>query len=121
MLIKLGAEQYKVEYDYNSMCEIEEIIGFSVYVIALNDSRLGLGAVRAFLKAGLSLHHPEISLTETGNLIQTYIKQNRTAEPLVKQLMTAMKQSGLMMENNKVAPPGGGGSYEKKSHPGQRK
>ncbi len=121
MLIKMGADTYRIEYDYNSMCEIEEIVGFSVYVLALNDSRLGLGAVRAFLKAGLSKYHPEISLTETGDLIQKYIKLNKTAAPLLKQLMEAMKQSGLMLEDtNKVAPPGGGGSYEKKNH-GPRK
>lgn len=101
MVIKLGANTYKIEFDYNAMCEIEDLCGMSVYQLALNDKRLGLGAIRAFLKGGLSMHHPEINLTEVGVLIQDHIKTGKNLDGLINQLTLAMKQSGLLTDADK--------------------
>jgi hypothetical protein len=111
MLIKLGADTYKIEYDYNAMCDIEDLCGMGIQMIALNESRLGLGAIRAFLKAGLAKHHPEISVTQAGELLQGELKAGRNFKNLTNQLMEAMKQSGLIQE-----PAGNRNNIEKKNH-----
>lgn len=98
MLIKLGANDYKVEFDFNAICEIEDLTAMSVYGLAINQNRLGLGAIRAILKAGLSRHHPEISLLEVGDMIQAHVKSGKSLQTLTTRIVDCMKDSGLLKD-----------------------
>lgn len=109
MLLKMGAKSFQLVYDFNSMCLIEEAMGMSVLRLISNKENIGFTAVRAFLYAGLYKKY-EIDLEECGDMIQEYIKNNpNNFGKLYGILTNAMKQDGVLNEDNK-------GPTEKKSY-----
>jgi len=116
MLVKLGDAQYKIEFDFNSMCIIEDYLGMTITEIMYNEQKIGFAAMRAFLAGGLAKHNPEIGLKETGELMQSYIKKGGNLENLLKRIFEQMEADGLTQNSNK-----GPHDREKKRHHGKPK
>jgi len=96
MLIKLGEKQFQIEFTFNSLCLIEELIGMGISEMILRQERLAsLTTIRTFLYAGLNEHNPEITEREVGDLISAYIKKGGRIDSLANRLMQAMQESGL--------------------------
>lgn len=111
MMLKMGEKVLTVEYGFNSICILEELLGMGVGEIAFNTNRLaGVRTIRAFLLAGLYNQHPEIEETECGNLIEEYLKKGNTLDALSKRLTDCIAQSGF------VKAPTGPNNTEKKRH-----
>lgn len=81
MLIKAGANQYRLEYNMNSICDFEDITGLQVAYITKR-SLSGLNTLRALFWAGLQEHQPDLKLKDAGNIIQDYLKSGKKMENL---------------------------------------
>lgn len=63
--------EYKLAFDFNALCLAEDHVG------PLGDamqqmSKGSLKAVRALFWAGLQKHHPELTLSQAGDIAQTF-------------------------------------------------
>lgn len=65
-------KQWKLVYNYNALCELEDLLGVGVNQIndLLSDTKkMKLSTVRAVFWAGLREHHPEIDIKQAGEMI----------------------------------------------------
>ncbi|WP_426036507.1 hypothetical protein [Brevundimonas sp. DC300-4] len=64
---QVEGEPYKLVLDFNALCDLEdEMPGLMDGTIEIKSPK----AIRAVFAAGLAKHHPGLSLTDAGNLIQ---------------------------------------------------
>ena len=61
--------EYKLAFDFNALCLAEKEVGPLGNVIG-EMSAVSLTVVRALFWAGLQKHHPEVSLTDAGDIAQ---------------------------------------------------
>lgn len=68
--IELNGKTYKVEFDINSGCDLEDKGGKSIGAI-VNDalSNLSLTSARLILWGALRKHYPDLTLNDAGDLI----------------------------------------------------
>lgn len=64
---KVGAARYTLKFSTNAICELEEHLDLGLNSIVANMERLT--TVRALLWAGLRAHHPEMTISGAGELI----------------------------------------------------
>lgn len=62
---------YKLAFDFNALCLAENEVG-PLGKAMENMSAGSLTAVRALFWAGLQKHHPELSLTDAGDIAQEF-------------------------------------------------
>lgn len=113
MLIKIGDFQGTLDFDYNSMCLIEEAMGLSVIELIGNQEKIGVRAIRCFLFAGLFKEHA-LNETQIGNMLNGVMKKPGGKENLQKisrLVVEAMKKSELLSDEEPKQGPA-----EKKSH-----
>ena len=65
--IELGGESYKLRYDLNAVCAIEEELDTPISQIG--ELEASAKTVRGLLWAGLQSYHPELSKHDVGRLI----------------------------------------------------
>ena len=65
--IELGGESYKLRYDLNAVCAIEEELDTPISQIG--ELEASAKTIRALLWAGLQSYHPELSQHEVGRMI----------------------------------------------------
>lgn len=63
--------EYKLAFDFNALCLAENEVG-PLGKAMENMSAGSLTAVRALFWAGLQKHHPELSLTDAGDIAQEF-------------------------------------------------
>lgn len=64
--------QFKLVYNYNALCELEDLLGVGVNQIndlLADTKKMKLSTVRAVFWAGLREHHPEIDIRRAGEMI----------------------------------------------------
>lgn len=90
--ITFGEKEYRVEYDINAGCDMEDKGGRAFGMIA-NDAlvRQDLRAHRLLLWGGLRKHYPDLTLEEAGELL--YMHDDRVA--LLDALYEEMKTAGF--------------------------
>lgn len=66
-----GGRSYTMCFSINSLCEMEDVLGTGVHEFCrqLVAGDVRLTTIRAAFWAGLREHHPDVSLTDAGNLI----------------------------------------------------
>lgn len=66
--LEISSEQYRLEYDINAGCDMEDRAGRTID--KLIDT--SLTSIRLILWGGLRKHHPEITLADAGDLISAH-------------------------------------------------
>jgi hypothetical protein len=112
MLVKIDQFQGNLEFDYNSMCLIEESMGMSVLEILDNQEKIGLRAIRSFLFAGLYKNH---GFTEEhiGDMLSALMKKKgqNGLRAVTNTVVNVMKNSELLRSENNNGP-----SEKKRTH-----
>jgi hypothetical protein len=91
MLLKAGANQYKIEYDMNAICEFEDITGMQVAYIT-HRSLSGLNSLRALFWAGLQKNHPGLTLKDAGNIMTEYFKSGKKIDSLYNLIFSELEK-----------------------------
>ena len=68
--VELGSHEYKLRYDLNAICDIED--GLGVEFGELAEQTLSAKALRVMLWAGLKKFHPDMTPEDVGGLIAMY-------------------------------------------------
>jgi hypothetical protein len=100
MIIKAGANQYKIEYDMNSICDFEDVTGMQVAFIT-HRSLSGLNSLRALFWAGLQKNHPGLSLKDVGNIMNLYFKGGKKVENLYNVIYVELEKLEFFKKDNK--------------------
>jgi hypothetical protein len=108
--MNINGENYTLVFNYNAMCEIEEILGKSIIELMEDRSQVGLKALRAMLCAGLLEKHG-LTIQETGKLIDNYLKVEGNFGKLYEIVLKALKNSGIAGDKKNQST----GPREKKS------
>lgn len=95
-MLEFNGKQLKLEIDYNTMCELEEM-GMSIMDI---ESKT-LSTIRALLYIALKKIEPKITMNETGLQINEYFANGGTIEKLGEAFEKAVSNSGFFPKNNK--------------------
>lgn len=69
-----GGKQWKLVYNYNAVCELEDMLGVGVNEInalLADPKKMKMSTVRAVFWAGLREHHAEIDIRGAGEMIPT--------------------------------------------------
>lgn len=95
-VVELNGKEYKLKFDYNATCDLEDIFGKGVAVI-LSEEQIGFRMVRAFYWAGLKWKDKGITLDRVGNMLGKEIQENgKSIMDLMPPVMNALKKSGLL-------------------------
>lgn len=67
----LGKDSYTLHFDWNAVADCEEQLGSPFYDLfeRIAAGRFGVLELRAFLWAGLRKRHPQVTLRQTGELL----------------------------------------------------
>jgi len=100
MIIKAGANQYKIEYDMNAICDFEDITGMQVAYISAR-SLGGLNSLRALFWAGLIKNQPEITLKDAGNIMSEYFKSGKKLDTLYNIIFSELERLEFFKKDEK--------------------
>ena len=92
MKLELGDKTYEFEFTINAVCDLEEMTGKGFADLM---SVEGLTSIRALMWCGLISHQKTITLAQTGELLQDYLKNN-TVEDFTKTIGDAFEQAGFI-------------------------
>lgn len=95
-MLEFNGKQLKLEIDYNTMCELEEM-GVSIMEI---ESKT-LSTIRALLYIALKKTEPNITIEQAGKQISEYFANGGTIEKLGEAFEKAVSNSGFFPKNNK--------------------
>lgn len=94
MLIKVGAKQYKITYDLNTICDFEDLTNTDVSDMTARKLS-GLRYIRALLFCGLKVNHPELELADAGNILNEYIKNGKDIKSLYEIIFGELEKLGF--------------------------
>lgn len=90
--LELGGNTFKIAFDFNAICELDEVYGdFDKAIKAMNDGKGRLKAVRALVYASIKPRCEDITLVEVGELLTDIMSSNEKAEYVMEQLNKAME------------------------------
>lgn len=93
--------KFKLVFDANALCEIEEATGLDLggFLEKLSDPKhMSFRMIRAFVWGGLTKHHPDLDLADAGDIIS-----DAGLEPLIVAMQKAV---GSAMPKVKEKKPG---------------
>ena len=77
MKIQIGEELHELTYTVNAVCDLEEVTGKQISDFLAAG---GYNGVRVLFWCGLLDADPKITITQAGELMQTYIKDNSLSD-----------------------------------------
>jgi len=99
--IEINNKEYKLRYDFNAVCEIEEKSGKSIMHIASTEN-MGVSTIRLLLWGGLKHNNEGMTVKQAGELIQEYMNADGELENLVTKITEAITESGAFGKNLKA-------------------
>ncbi|WP_240511862.1 gene transfer agent family protein [Paludifilum halophilum] len=106
-------KQRRFKFDLNALTELEDALGKPV--TQLNDGTVGMRELRAMIWAGLLHESPDLTLRETGDIIDLERIEEIT-EKVTEAMTAAFPQGG---GKNGKGGPGGIGQRPSTSHSGR--
>ena len=100
MKLELGDKTYEFEFTINAVCDLEEMTGKGFADLM---SVEGLTSIRALMWCGLISHQKTITLAQTGELLQEYLK-SKSIEDLIKTIGDAFEQAGFIQAAARKRP-----------------
>ncbi|AKU43354.1 tape measure chaperone [Bacillus phage Silence] len=94
--VKLAGEDRYLKFDVNAACELEEMFDKGIAGI-LREEQIGFKLVRAFYYIGLKWKYKNLTLENTGLVLQKEIEEGNSSLPdLMKPVMDALTKSRLL-------------------------
>ncbi len=100
MKLELGNKTYEFEFTINAVCDLEEMTGKGFADLM---SVEGLTSIRALMWCGLVSNQKTITLAQTGELLQEYLK-SKSIEDLIKTIGDAFEQAGFIQAAARKRP-----------------
>lgn len=95
-MLEFNGKQIKIELDYNTMCELEEM-GISISEL----SNKPMSIIRTLIFFALKKEDNKITMKEVGRQISEYLKNGGKLEAISEAIEVAIKDSGFFPNNNK--------------------
>ena len=93
--VELGGKTRNIRYDFNALCDLEEVTGKSVSELT------GLSSIRALLWAGLKWETKGITTQVVGMWIEEHLANNGKVDDLLGSAIKALGASGIMKQADK--------------------
>lgn len=89
--LELGGITFKIAFDFNCMCELDEVYGdFDTAIKAIDEGKGRLKAIRALVYSAIKPRYEDITLLEVGELLTDIMKDTEKAEYLMQQIDKAL-------------------------------
>lgn len=89
--LELGGRTFNIAFDFNCMCELDEVYGDFDKAIKAIDQGIGrLKAIRALIYSAIKPRYEDITILEVGELLTDIMKDTKKAEYLMKQIDKAL-------------------------------
>lgn len=89
--LELGERTFKIAFDFNAICELDEVYGdFEKAIKAVQEGKGRLKAIRALVYAAIKPRCEEITLLEVGELLTSILNDDEKANYLVGQIDKAI-------------------------------
>ena len=96
----LGDKQYTLKYDYNALCDIEEMSGQNLQSL-FSDGKVGLNTIRLLLWGGLKWKMNGITKQQVGFIMNTLQEEDRLNEVVQKASELIAQSTGKGKEEDK--------------------
>lgn len=91
--LELGGKTFKIAFDFNCICELDEVYGdFDKAIKAIDEGKGRLKAIRALIYSAIKPRY-DITLIEVGELLTEIMSNTEKAEYLMKQIDKALTLS----------------------------
>ena len=88
--LELGGRNFKIAFDFNAMCELDEVYGdFEEAIKAVQKGRGSLKAIRALVYSAIKPRY-DVSLLEVGELLTSILGDEEKANYLMGQINKAV-------------------------------
>ncbi len=105
VLIVLDRERH-LRYDINALVDLEAVTGLNLAQrVAIH--LVNLGAIRAFLWAGLKAEDPKLTLAEAGALLQGVVARGGNLAEVTTKMREALQEAGFAAPDGAPASEGG--------------
>ena len=92
--LELGGRTFKIAFDFNCMCELDEVYGdFDIAIKAIDSGKGRLKAIRALVYSAIKPRYENITMIEVGELLTEIMRDTKKAEYLMKQIDKALTLS----------------------------
>lgn len=92
--LELGGRTFKIAFDFNCMCELDEVYGdFDIAIKAIDEGKGRLKAIRALIYSAIKPRYEDITLLEIGELLTEIMRDTKKAEYLMEQIDKALTLS----------------------------
>ena len=98
--IILNNQEFKLKYDVNAICYIEEKAGKGITSL-LEYNNIGFNLIRLLVTGGIKHQVPNIHPEMVGNFLQELINKGETFDTLFEKCCIALKESGILGKNDK--------------------
>ncbi|MDY3373321.1 MAG: hypothetical protein SOX50_08620 [Terrisporobacter othiniensis] len=89
--LELGERTFKIAFDFNCMCELDEVYGdFDKAIKAIDEGKGRLKAIRALIYSAIKPRYEDITLIEVGELLTDIIRNTEKADYLMNQIDKAL-------------------------------
>lgn len=89
--LELGGRTFNIAFDFNCMCELDEIYGdFDKAIKAIDQGKGRLKAIRALIYSSIKPRYEDITILEVGELLTDIMKDTEKAEYLMEQIDKAL-------------------------------
>ena len=87
----LGGKTYKMAFDFNFMCELDEVYGdFEKAMKSIESGKGRLKAIRAVVYSAIKSRHEEVTLLKIGEALTEVMQDPEKAEYLMEQINKAI-------------------------------
>ena len=101
VLVVLNGTEKHLRYSVNVLADLEQQMGQPLGS-ALAAEAIGIRTIRAMLWAGLKHDTPALSVTETGDLMQTYLDGGGSLPDLTTKMLEALSLAGFAGDKDKA-------------------
>ena len=89
--LELSGRTFKIAFDFNCMCELDEIYGdFDAAIKAISSGKGRLKAIRALIYSSIKPRYEDITLLEVGELLTEIMRDTKKAEYIMEQIDKAL-------------------------------
>lgn len=98
--LKLGGKEYKIAFDFNALCELEEVYGdYDQAMKAIGQGKTSLKLIRALVYSAIKPRHEKVTLLGIGEALTSIMKDEEEANYIMGQLQKAMELSAPNQED----------------------
>lgn len=90
--VEIGGKTRNIRYDFNALCDLEEVTGKSISELT------GLSSIRALLWAGLKWETKGVTQPMVGMWIEEHLRDGGKVDDLLDNAIKALSASGIMKQ-----------------------